>query len=42
MIFIAGMLVGIVIGVIGTAAVVWGVVGAVMHLVDAAEWDALL
>ena len=42
MIFIAGILCGIVIGVIGTSAVVWAVAGAVMHLVDAAEGEALL
>jgi hypothetical protein len=35
--FISGIVVGVVIGVVGMAAVVWMVAGIVQHLVELAE-----
>ena len=39
--FIAWLIVGIVIGVVGMAVVVWMVAGIVQHLVELAEAAAL-
>jgi uncharacterized membrane protein len=39
--FISGIVVGVVIGVVGMAAVVWMVAGIVQHLVELAEAEAL-
>lgn len=41
MLFIAGVIVGIVIGVVGMAGVVWLVACTVLHLVDLQEGEAL-
>lgn len=41
MLFIAGVIVGVVIGVVGMAAVVWAVACTVMHLVELSEGEAL-
>jgi uncharacterized membrane protein len=39
--FIAGVIVGVVIGVVGMAAVVWMVACTVLHLADMSEGEAL-
>ena len=42
MTFISGIVVGVVIGVVGMAGVVWLVACTVLHLADMAESEALL
>jgi uncharacterized membrane protein len=39
--FISGIVVGVVIGVVGMAAVVWMVACTVLHLADMSEGEAL-